>query len=437
MLSLGKIFKIFNNNNVSRVFYKKLATNDNSKNQVFLGSGWDTVSILPLEEITESSANFQTSNFKCHLNFYWLSQEGELCHAPRTKLILYSKYPEVRLSGFIDGCSDKNRLSRLMNAQRNETIERILILGVTNDDKILSHVLESDSNKEGQLKEISLSSYGKLTEIKFSLGMASIDELVSRIKEIINKGWVPVRSLTLKDGKIVSNYKDKIANNSHGVTLEAELGVTANSSSGPDWRGWEIKSKRFLKYNQIHHSKPVSLFTPAPDFGLYSYDYELFMDNYGFFDVEKNRISFAQMHKYQRTTPGSQLTLVCSGFENGIIKGNGSIDLIDPGDNIVASWKFSKLLGHWNRKHQNFVLIPAMVCLKNGIPHAKYFGYLKIGKKTDFNKFISAFVNTYISYEPGCWIDNQNPSRRHERHQWRILSGRLEELYHNFEIRTI
>ena len=73
-----------------------------TQKSAILWSGWDIVSVLPLGQI--SNIRDARPNFKCSLNLYWLNQDGELCIAPQSKLILYEKYPEVRLSGFIRGC---------------------------------------------------------------------------------------------------------------------------------------------------------------------------------------------------------------------------------------------------------------------------------------------------------------------------------------------
>ena len=64
LLNLNQILDNFNNNGVYRVFYKKLAINDNSKNQPYFGSGWDVVSILPLGDISEYPGD-RRPNFKC------------------------------------------------------------------------------------------------------------------------------------------------------------------------------------------------------------------------------------------------------------------------------------------------------------------------------------------------------------------------------------
>ena len=144
MLSLDKILENFKNNDVLRVFFKHLALNDNSKNQPYLGSGWDIVSILPLKEIVSYPGD-RRPNLKCNIDLFWLSNNGELFEAPYSKLILYEKYPEVRLSGFIRGCSDRERLGRLMNSPRDQTPQRTMILGVTRDKRIISYVrLASD-----------------------------------------------------------------------------------------------------------------------------------------------------------------------------------------------------------------------------------------------------------------------------------------------------
>ena len=56
--------------------------NDNSKNQPYLGSGWDIVSVLPLGEISEYPGD-RRPNFKCSLNLHWLSRH-HLTHGLHT-----------------------------------------------------------------------------------------------------------------------------------------------------------------------------------------------------------------------------------------------------------------------------------------------------------------------------------------------------------------
>ena len=425
MFNLNQILEAFANNGARRVFYKKLATNDNSKNQPYFGSGWDIVSVLPLGQISEYPGDARP-NFKCSLNLYWLNQDGELCIAPQSKLILYEKYPEVRLSGFIRGCSDKERLGRLMNPPRDNTPQRILVLGTTRDNRILAYVRESSQSLENQLEDLSLENYGALTEIEIDNGIASIEQLKTKISEIRDRGWRRAKYLVENEGvlesRLIGNH-----NNSHGMTLEAELGLPHNSSNKPDWRGWEFKSKKISNESEALYAKPVTLFTPAPDGGLYNVDFEIFINSYGRENSKiPGRIDFTGRHYFNTICSGTQLTLKVNGYENGIIQPGGSIMLLDLGDNIVASWSFSRLLNMWNNKHQRFVIVPSRVKNINGQTYCKYFGPIGYGIGTEFPFFLNSFIGQFIYFDPACRIP------RKERHQFRISSSNLDSLYNQY-----
>ena len=247
---------------MQRVFYKLLTTNDNSKNQPYLGSGWDIVNILPLGNIAEYPGSV-SPNFKCSIEFYWLNNRGEICRAPHSKLILYKKYPEVRFSGFIMGCSDRKRLSRLMNPDRSATLNRVMIFGITGKNSIIGYVRESNDNLINSLVQLESDKFGALTEISIDNDLASLEQLKIEIKNIIHRGWCKCRYLKIKNGDLIPEYYRSIRgiNNIAGMTLEAELGIPHNPRTGPDWKGWEFKVKKVpKKINYII----VSLFRYLP-----------------------------------------------------------------------------------------------------------------------------------------------------------------------------
>ena len=90
-------------NGVNKLIFKRLSPNDNSKNQIYLGSSYDILQTIPMGEIyiDRSKKDSKRDRFKANINFYWLDTTGEIFHATKSQLILYPKYPEVRLSGFL------------------------------------------------------------------------------------------------------------------------------------------------------------------------------------------------------------------------------------------------------------------------------------------------------------------------------------------------
>src|SRR5690242_10833694 len=100
----------------NRIFAKKLRPNDNSKNQIYLGSDFSALNIFPHGDIyvdTEEKAGSKQDRPKADVEFFWVDGNGKH-RAAGANLILYPDYPEVRLSGLLKGCRPSP--SALINA---------------------------------------------------------------------------------------------------------------------------------------------------------------------------------------------------------------------------------------------------------------------------------------------------------------------------------
>ena len=89
----------------TKFYAKRLAPNDNSKNQVYLGGGFGALNIIPHGEVESDDSDLAGAvrdRAQAKVRFFWLDSEG-LSPAPDAQLILYPKYPEVRMSGFLRG----------------------------------------------------------------------------------------------------------------------------------------------------------------------------------------------------------------------------------------------------------------------------------------------------------------------------------------------
>lgn len=71
-----------------RVFFKALAENDNSKQQIYLGGSFDALQCFPFEHI-ETSTGGKQDNYKVKLRFKWVSATG-VEQAAGAQLILIS-----------------------------------------------------------------------------------------------------------------------------------------------------------------------------------------------------------------------------------------------------------------------------------------------------------------------------------------------------------
>jgi hypothetical protein len=222
--------------------------------------------------------------------------------------------------------------------------------------------------------------------------------------------------------------------NCGGLTLEAELGITQNGYSEPDYLGWEVKQFGVKKINLIN-SQPITLMTPEPTHGLYKNEgSEFFIRKYGYLDKTiENRMNFNGSHKVGVVQNKTNLRLELLGYDyqrEEIFDVNGKIALIDKDDKEAASWSFSSMLIHWNRKHNQACYVPSL--LKN-VENGRNYSYGKdviLGTGTDFLLFLKQMSNGNIYYDPGIKIENISTKPKVKpRSQFRIKSGNLSKLY--------
>ena len=229
------------------------------------------------------------------------------------------------------------------------------------------------------------------------------------------------------------------ARNCGGYTLEAELGVTPNGYSEPDYLGWEIKQYAVDDFSKIH-SAVITLMTPEPTDGFYKTNgTDAFIRKYGYADLRgrDNRMNFGGIHKVGQRQQRTHLKLELIGFdsESGKIRNtDGRIALVDNNSEEAASWNFSSLLLHWNRKHNQACYIPSLVDFKQERRY-RYGNKIILGIGTDFQFFLSQMSIGNIYYDPGIKMENINTMPKiKKRSQFRIKSQYLPNLYKSNEI---
>lgn len=138
--TLQNLISLMVHHGAQRIYFKRLSPNDNSKNQVYLGGDFSALNIIPHGEIFNDDASVGGSvrdRGKASLDFFWIDEDGRH-QAPNAGLILYPKYPEVRLSGFLLGC--RRAPSGIMTV-RDEG--RLLLLGITQTGAILGYAVSA------------------------------------------------------------------------------------------------------------------------------------------------------------------------------------------------------------------------------------------------------------------------------------------------------
>lgn len=445
-MNLKKLLKIFSDKSCRKVYIKRLSPNDNSKNQVYLGGNFDVLNILPIKEIiTDDEGDWKRTRFKTKIDFYWFDDEGKFIMAPEAQLILYPKYPEVRFSGFLKGA--KGEHSKLMTSRIDQ---RLLFLGVSDEGQVIGFVTSPESQLSNEFNSLSgLNEVGVFKEITLEGEVIQLDsknQLLDELRRIHLLGWINSKRLDKN-----RNILPCVSSNCGGYTLEAELGITPNGYSEPDYLGWEVKQfavKDFKKYN----SSVITLMTPEPTNGFYvDSGIESFIRKYGYEDKRgrEARLNFGGIHKYGYTQRTTNLKLIIEGFDSEskkITDTHGFIGLIDLKEKIAASWSFSSLLKHWNTKHANACYVPSLIRKDLSLyPFGKqqyYYGnYIMLGSSTDFSLFLQQIENGTIYYDPGIKLELAIEGKRKQnikrRSQFRIKSGNLSTLYKKNEIINI
>ncbi len=436
-LTLDILLSMLREKGCRRVFAKPLAANDNSKNQVYFGGGFHALNVVPFGEAIPSRSSKGTV-FKAPIDFWWLSPEGQACQAPGAQLILYPQYPEVRFSGFLHGCAEAP--SGVM-ASREEG--RVLVFGIRDDGRVFAGAFPSHSAVARDLAARRGMGYlrgsGVFEELPAdpSAGAAGLEvELLEELGRIHRLGWIEAKRLC-SDGTVVACR----GSNSGGTTLEAELGVAANSVVGPDFLGYEVKQHNVTDFSQPSSGGPITLMTPEPTGGLYrDQGVEAFVRLYGYPDRSgrPDRINFGGVYRAGIRVESTGLTLVLLGWDSvhGLITdADGGVALLDAADSVAAMWHYSGMITHWKNKHDRAVYVPSMKHAES--PPRYCFGDLvRVGEGADFMRVLRAFDAGAVYYDPGIKVENASTTPKVKRRsQFRVQSRNVSTLYES--MRTV
>jgi len=412
----------------TRVFYKPLAANDNRKQQIYSGPDFKVLNFIPQLEVKPKQQGKKGPIFYAEVDFSWIDATGFVFPAPNAKFIWYPQYPEVRLSGFLQGC--KKAPSHLMN-EEDRMEGRVLFLGIRNDGHVIAHVTLPDLGIIRQLNEtIGIKPVGVFNEIPLieSYDIRRNKEiLIDNLREIHKKGWI--------DSKRLNNLGEILPCNSSncgGMTLEAEFGITPNGLPLPDYLGWELKQHSVS-------SNAITLFTPEPDGGFYKTNgVEEFIRKFGYLDKmgREDRLNFGGSYKCGIPARNKGIVLNLRGFDSNrkiITDVNGGLELTS-GEDVIASWAFSKLINHWITKHDKVAYIKSEMKQK---PRRQYHyqSPVKLCEVTSFERILKAFSDRMVYYDPGIKLEKastKHPTTK-RRSQFRIKPKNLENLYEKHE----
>jgi hypothetical protein len=448
--SLKSLIAEFAELGVVRVLVKELAPNDNSKNQIYIGRGFETLNLIPVKNVApkEPRKNEKPVNFKAKLDWTWLSVRKRFV-APRAQLILYPAYPEVRISGFLDECDLDEPTSALMSAR---TAGRVLFIGVADRTKIYAHAAGRGSRvvsdwkllkkntsdwridwhdvRSWKLNEVPLlegpGGFFRFELIDKKLTAGCIRAVLKKLQCIHRAGWHDAKRLEPSGQTVVARGK-----NAGGNTLECLFGIPSNPSKEPDYQGWELK-------NLDAQSDRLTLTTPEPKSGYYKEQGVVaFVEKFGYPDEKKkNRRNFASPHLFSQLNEKTKLTLSVDGYsvrKKKITNHDGGIVLKTRRGTIAAKWNFSDLMFDWNRKHSRVVVVPSSSALFDGRKY-NFLQNVAIAERSDFLRFLQSLTTKKVYFDPGTNViySRGRRAKPHRRNQFRAKPKDLDKLYRVF-----
>lgn len=415
-----------------RVVFKLLANNDNSKQQIYFGGDFDVLRLIPHGDMEGEPTKKQGLMFKASLNLSWLDAHFDAppAPAPGAQLILYPRYPEVRLSGFLRGCAlAPSKLMQPPTPQERAERElnhyhRCLVLGIC-DDRVLAYCGSWDGklsrDAKARIKNSQLSHVASVFyELERPVSNARI-LLLNRLTEIYRGGAVQSQRLDAS-GSLMAYH----AKNGAGYTLESLFGIIPNGRSEPDYQGWELKT---------HGSGAVTLMTPEPDAGTYRADLGKFLADYGV--CGEVRRDFTGKHPMNEVNIRSGLTMGMEGYDPikaEVVDPEGGLILRDRNGTVAAGWTFNKILTHWSRKHAQ----TAYVSYKVKDADTRYFSFgpeIHLCEGAGLKPFLQAMHSNLIYYDPGInmklsggrWVPKK-------RNQFRVAWKNIGKLYETSEV---
>ena len=449
--SLHVLKGLMSNKGVTRLFLKRLQPNDNSKNQPYLGTDTSSVGFLPVSDWTPSQSTSRkkyrrTDKLSAPLPMTWIDGDGNQFPAPNAQIIFYPQYPELRLSGFLQGSDWKS--DGLFDPQkRGRERGRILFFGVTTARSVICHACDSGSSLGAEINATtSFSMVGVFEEVPLT-GSTHVLDSRQQLLEILTathrKGWIDSKRLD-SAGRVMSCPSP----NCGGYTLEAEFGIPPNGHSKPDYLGWELKQYGVGDLYRPKRNVPITLMTPEPTGGYYG-DHNVldFLRKYGRRSKRHaDRIDFTGQHKVDETNSKTGMMLRLDGYDSSANHGagaitdvaNGAVVLVDRAGDPAALWHFSGLMSHWTRKHAKCAYVQSQTRTE---PRKQYMygSRVELGIETRFGLFLKAINDGLIYLDPAPKVEgNSSPRPKTKaRNQFRIGSRKISSLYNAIETEDI
>lgn len=436
--SLSDLEALLARHGVTEAVIKPLTRNHNDKNQIY--SGADFRPLYPMFDVCFLMRGASSSAKKGGQNqgqpipeavfssFYWIDDAEREIRARGVRMIIYSQYPETRLSGFR---TVENTMPEAMSMEftkaRPEAV-RHLVLGRRGTGEAVAVMVVDPAPAFIDAVAALPGATGSRVWKHLRLRSTAPERLVALLAGAAGR-VVPGRRLDAKGNTLPFNGAQVC-----GYTLEHALGIIPNSGKDGDFEGIELKT---------HTQKKVTLFTPEPDMGLYEADFAGFMTRHGYRD-EDGHFRVTGIHRVDRRCDKSNLTLRIMNHDRGTslaasVDRGVHLGLFDDDDNLAAGWSLERMLNSWTSKHNEAVYVPAtkIACsdpelLAAGYRHMIGFSDTVLWcRLTSAEQLFEALYNGTLFLDPAPKYCPGQPKLNKRRSQWRVndIAEAAHDLY--------
>lgn len=440
---------------------KILPRNANDKNQVYFASNYTSLhSIFDLElaergastSLTKDASSPGSAIPEAVFNdFQWAKPDGTLIRAKNVKAIVYTQYPEARLSGFQTVQNGMPQSLSVSFTKQCPDRKRLLVLGRLPGGACIALIyIDISEELESEIQTLHAFEGSRVCKI-LTIEQGYSEKLFNQLSKIISR---PLKGCRLDAyGKTLPFVGTQVC----GYTLEHALGIKPNAAMDGDLYGIELKT---------HTQMKVTLFTPEPDFGLYAESFEQFMKTYGYLSGDEWRVT--GIHRANVRCKKSGLTLQVREYraieregekpdwerdENGAKKPypynpatpltpkmeGVEVVLTDDEGTVAAGWSLTRLMNNWGAKHNETVYISASKAdnqnaeeLEQGFAYEVTFEPRVLWcKETSAERLLKAINKGTIFLDPAPKLVPSDSSKNKRRAQWRVnnITEAVDDLY--------
>lgn len=453
---------------VQKAILKPLPKNANDKNQIYFASDFSAlynIFDITLAERGPSYSQTKDSSTPGSIipegifnNFSWCKRNGTLIKAKNVKVIIYTQYPEARLSGFITVENTMPQSLSVSFMKENPECKRILVLGSLPGGECVSLVIINYSDSFAVEVDALPGMEGSRVCKQISIEYDYRAKLLKQLAEVVK---VPRKGCRLDAfGKTIPFTGTQVC----GYTLEHALDIAPNADKDGDIYGIELKT---------HTQVKVTLFTPEPDFGPYTDDFASFMTRYGYQPDGKKEYRVTGVHRANERNSKTGLTLKIREYrpanqgdaKSDWIRDNkgermafpydrttsltsklNAVEVVleDDNGNVAAGWSLARLMNNWGVKHNNVIYISANKTT-NDDPVERALGFefkvsfeskVILGQGTSAEHLLRAIDDGLIFLDPAPKYVPDDVSKNKRRSQWRVndISKAVYALYDSVKL---